>query len=180
MPSREFRVALRFRLDISMFPSPSDAKLCACGAIIDSSGDHLLGCNQAQNLRTKRHNALCDVLFNAFLVDDSRCRREMRCDSTSEARPGDIFHPDFERGLPLTLLWETPYNQLTSSKQPLVQVQQQKQENWRKTNGMTAWFLAQEHLLSYCGGVIGTLVTKQSASSKNYCTKNLFSQQRYC
>ena len=24
----------------------------------------------------------------------------MRCDSTSEARPGDIFHPDFERGLP--------------------------------------------------------------------------------
>ena len=26
--------------------------------------------------------------------------REMRCDSTSEARPGDIFHPDFERGLP--------------------------------------------------------------------------------
>ena len=24
----------------------------------------------------------------------------MRCDSTSEARPGDIFHPDFEQGLP--------------------------------------------------------------------------------
>ena len=83
-----------------MFPSPSDAKRCACGAIIDSSGDHLLGCNQAQNLRTKRHNALCDVLFNALLVDDSRCRREMRCDSTSEAMPGDINHPDFEQGLP--------------------------------------------------------------------------------
>ena len=81
-------------MGISMFPSPSDAKRCACGAIIDSSG-----CNQAQNLRTKRHNALCDVLFNALLVDDSRCRREMRCASTSEARPGDIFHPDFELGL---------------------------------------------------------------------------------
>ena len=77
-----------------MFPSPFDAKRCACGAIIDSSGDHLLGCNQAQNLRTKRHNAMCDVLFNALLVDDSRCRREMRRDSTSEARPGDIFHLD--------------------------------------------------------------------------------------
>ena len=69
------------------------------------------GATKAQNLRTKRHNALCDVLFNALLVGDSRCRRyiarEMRCDSTSEARPGDIFHPDFERGLPtytLTLL----------------------------------------------------------------------------
>ena len=100
MPSREFRFALRFRLGISMFPSPSDAKRSACGAIIDGSGDHLLGCNQAENLRTKRHNALCDVLFNALLVDDSRCRREMRCDSTSVARPGDIFHLDFERGLP--------------------------------------------------------------------------------
>ena len=66
MPSREFRVALRFRLGISMFPSPSDAKRCACGAIIDSSSDHLLGCNQAPNLRTKRHNALCDVLLTLF------------------------------------------------------------------------------------------------------------------
>ena len=48
-------------------------------------------------MRTKRHNALCDVLFNALWW---MILREMRCDSISEARPGDIFHPDFERGLP--------------------------------------------------------------------------------
>ena len=66
----------------------------------NSFGDHLLGCNQQQNSIIKRHNALCELVFNAVLVDDSRCRREMKCNSTNEAGPGDIFHPDFERGLP--------------------------------------------------------------------------------
>ena len=65
-----------------------------------ASGDHLLGYNQEQNLRMKRHNAFCEVVFNALLVDDSRCRREMLCSSTSNSRPGAIFHPNFEHGLP--------------------------------------------------------------------------------
>ena len=91
MSSKEFSVALRVWLGIPIFNLPSDAKRCTCGAIIDKFGDHLLGCNQEQNLRMKRHNALCEVVFNALLVDDSRCRREMRCSSTSNSRPGDIF-----------------------------------------------------------------------------------------
>ena len=91
MPSKKFSVALRVWLGIPIFNLPSDAKPCTCGAIIDKFGDHLLGCNQEQNLRIKRHNALCEVVFNALLVDDSRCRREMRCSSTSNSRQGDIF-----------------------------------------------------------------------------------------
>ena len=43
---------------------------------------------------------ICEVVFNALLVDDSRCRREMRCSSTSNSRHGDIFHPNFEHRLP--------------------------------------------------------------------------------
>ena len=49
---------------------------------------------------TKRHDALCEVVYNALLTDDSRCRREARCSSSNQARPGDVYHPDFERGLP--------------------------------------------------------------------------------
>ena len=44
----------------------------------------------------------CPVLsnFNAVLVDDPRCRREMKCNSICETRPGDVVYPDFEQGLP--------------------------------------------------------------------------------
>ena len=93
-------VALRVWLGIPIFNLPSDAKRCTSGAIIDKFGDHLLGCNQEQNLRMRRHNTLCEVVFNALLVDDSRCRREIRCSSTSNSRPGDIFYPNFKHGIP--------------------------------------------------------------------------------
>ncbi|XP_062512057.1 uncharacterized protein LOC134187899 [Corticium candelabrum] len=99
MPKREFSVALRIWLGIPIFPSPN-SKRCPCGNIIDKFGDHLLGCNQGQSLTTKRHDALCEVVYNALLTDDSRCRREARCSSSNQTRPGDVYHPDFERGLP--------------------------------------------------------------------------------
>ena len=86
-----------FHLGIPLFTLAAFDKRCA---VIDKFADHLLGCNQEQNLRIKRHNALCDIVFNALLLDDSRCHREMRCSTTSESRPGDVFHPDFEKGLP--------------------------------------------------------------------------------
>ena len=68
--------------------------------MLDEYGDHLLGCSQKTNLIIKRHDALCDVIFNTLLIDDSRCRREQRCSSDSGKRPGDIFHPNFQHGLP--------------------------------------------------------------------------------
>ena len=57
-------------------------------------------CNQGESFTTKRHDALCEVVYNAVLTDDSRCRREARCSSSNQTRPGDVYHPDFERGLP--------------------------------------------------------------------------------
>ena len=68
--------------------------------MLDKFSDQLLGCDQKTNLIVKRHDSLCDVIFNTLLVDDSRCRREQRCNSTSDMRPGDIFHPNFQHGLP--------------------------------------------------------------------------------
>ena len=68
--------------------------------MLDKFSDHLLGCDKKTNLIAKRHDGLCDVIFNTLLVDDSRCRHEQRCNSTSDMRPGDIFHPNFRHGLP--------------------------------------------------------------------------------
>ena len=39
-------------------------------------------------------------MYNALLTDDSRCRREARCSSSNQTRPGDVYHPDFESALP--------------------------------------------------------------------------------
>ena len=100
MPSREFVVAVRIRLGLPIFSPPPQSSLCTCGTVLDEYGDHLLGCSQKTNLIIKRHDALCDVIFNTLLIDDSRCRREQRCSSDSGKRPGDIFHPNFQHGLP--------------------------------------------------------------------------------
>ena len=95
-------------MGIPIFPFPN-SKRCPCGNTVDKFGDHLLGCNQGQSVATKRHDALCKVVYNALLTDNSRCRREARCSSSKETRPGDVYHPDFERGLPacnsLGLFW---------------------------------------------------------------------------
>ena len=39
-------------------------------------------------------------MFEALLSDNANCRREQRLCGDSNARPGDVYHPDFERGLP--------------------------------------------------------------------------------
>ena len=36
--------------------------------------------------------------FSRFLVDNGKCRKEQRCKTDTCARPGNIFHPDFEQG----------------------------------------------------------------------------------
>ena len=100
MPSKEFIVEVRLRLGLTFFPGSPQSLLCPCGAVLDKFSDHLLGCDQKANLFVKQHDSLCDVIFSTLLVDDSRCRREQRCNSTSDMRPGDIFNPNFQHGLP--------------------------------------------------------------------------------
>ena len=50
------------------------------------------------NIGTRRHDALCDVLFHALLVDNGNCREEQCCNTNTCTRLGDIFHSDFEQG----------------------------------------------------------------------------------
>ena len=74
MPHREFVVSLHIWLGIPLSPADLGSKRCSCGQILDKFGDHLLGCSQ-NNIRTRRHDALFDVLFHALLVDNGNCRR---------------------------------------------------------------------------------------------------------
>ena len=74
---------------------------CPCGFIIDSYGDHVLGCgSRSGNLRIKRHDALCDIVFHTLLEDHSGTRREQHCGGYDNSRPGDVYHPDFLLGRP--------------------------------------------------------------------------------
>ncbi|XP_062510401.1 uncharacterized protein LOC134186441 [Corticium candelabrum] len=99
MPQREFIIAVCKWLGIAFFPPPPSSKRCSCGQVLDSYGDHLLGCGEG-NWRNRRHNALADIVFEALLSDNANCHREQRLCGDSNARPGDVYHPDFERGRP--------------------------------------------------------------------------------
>ena len=46
MPQREFIIAVRTWLGIPFFPPPPSSKCCSCGQVLDSYGDHLLGCGE--------------------------------------------------------------------------------------------------------------------------------------
>ena len=99
MLQHEFIVAIRIWLGIALFPDPPDSPRCVCGSIIDPHGDHLLGYGYDSALN-RRHNALCDIIWHALLIDNKAARREQTCSGSSRARPGDIFHPDFADGRP--------------------------------------------------------------------------------
>ena len=57
-------------------------------------------CCEVGPLRTKRHDALRDIIWHALLTDNSEVKREQRCSSHNHHRPGDIYHPDFLDGKP--------------------------------------------------------------------------------
>ena len=97
MSWEEFLIVLRLCLGIAVFPSSPSLVWCLCGQIIDKFGDHILGCSSGQ-LRSKRHSAMCDVLYQNLLVDNAGACREQRCSSESSDRPGGVFHPDFLQG----------------------------------------------------------------------------------
>ena len=103
MPHTEFVVSLHIWLGIPLFPSDLGSKRCSCGQILDKFGAHLLGCGQ-NNIRTRRHDALCDVLFHALLVDNGNCRKEQRCNTDTCARLGDIFILTLNKAVPPILM----------------------------------------------------------------------------
>ena len=52
------------------------------------------------NLRIKRHDALCDIVFHTLLEDHSGTREEQHCGGYDNSRLGDVYHPDFLLGRP--------------------------------------------------------------------------------
>ena len=70
MALHEFVVAIKLWLGISIFPAHPKPIRCACGSTIDAFGDHMLGCGHG-HLRSKRHDALRDIVYHALLVDDA-------------------------------------------------------------------------------------------------------------
>ena len=96
MSGQEFVCSLWYWLGIPLFTS-TDPIRCSCGSVVDRFGDHLLGCMWPSHgpMRIRRYDALCDIVFHALLQDNSGCKREQRCGSSLDRRPGDVFHPDF-------------------------------------------------------------------------------------
>ena len=86
-----------------MFPSLPASVLRSCGQHIDTFVDHLLDCGFGLE-STRRHNALAKVILQVLLVENRIVMREMRCNGSTESRPGDGFHPDFLEGRPAHIL----------------------------------------------------------------------------
>ena len=128
MSRHEFTVALRLRLGISLFPSHPNAVRCPCGQLIDKFSDHLLGCRK-NSLRSKRHDALRDTIYNALLIDDKGTLLEQRFSSQNNNRPGDVYHPNFLFGRPayfdLTIRNTVQLKFVANSENYAVQLQQQ-------------------------------------------------------
>ena len=104
MASHEFVIAVKLWLGIPIFPDFPKAIRCMCGHTIDSFGDHLLGCGHG-SLRSRRHNALHDIIYHTLLVDDAGSRLEERCSSTSFNRPRDVYHPNLQTASWLILMF---------------------------------------------------------------------------
>ena len=43
----------------------------------------------------RRHNALCELVFEALGIDNPGTKQEICCSSEDNSRPGDIVHPNF-------------------------------------------------------------------------------------
>ena len=51
-------------------------------------------------MRSKRHNALRDTIYNALLIDDKGTLLGQRFSSQNNNRSGDVYHPNFLFGRP--------------------------------------------------------------------------------
>ena len=98
MGRHEFTIAVHFWLGLPLFSLPPNAVRCICGQVLYKFVDHLLGCRKI-SLRSRRHDALRDVIFQALLVHDKGTRCEQGS-SENYSRPGDVYHPNILFGPP--------------------------------------------------------------------------------
>ena len=72
MFQHEFVVAIRILLGTALFPDSPDM---LSGDIIDTHGDHLLGFGY-DSAHSRHHKDVCDIIWNALLVNNKAARRE--------------------------------------------------------------------------------------------------------
>ena len=90
---------MKLWLGIPLFNCHSNPVRCPCGQVIDPYGDHLLGCGHDGN-RTRRHDALRDVVWHALQVNNKEAKIEQHCCGDSRSQPDDIYHTDYLNGTP--------------------------------------------------------------------------------
>ena len=96
IPGPEFVVGLRLWLGIPLFPVPP---LCVCLSPIDGFGDHLLECSHGP-MRIRHHDALVDIIRHALSQSHPGVLKEQCISCKDHSCPGDIYHLDFQYGLP--------------------------------------------------------------------------------
>ena len=95
---REFRPCLQYWLGLPIFTE--GGRCCVCQAVADPFGDHHVGCG-GNGDRIHRHNSIRDAIFSAAQPAALAPRRELpSLIPGSQARPADIFLPNWERGRP--------------------------------------------------------------------------------
>ena len=96
MPGPEFRVAIRYRLGVPVFPEDGDCP--ACGSPSDAFGDHAIACGY-QGERNSRHNIIRDEIYNTAKAAGLRPTKEERgIIDEDESRPADVKIPMWIRG----------------------------------------------------------------------------------
>ena len=97
----EFRPCLQYWLGLLIFTEGGRCPVCK--ALADPFGDHHVGCG-GNGDRIHQHNSIQDAIFSAAQTAALAPRRELpSLIPGSQARPADIFLPNWDRGRPTAL-----------------------------------------------------------------------------
>ena len=102
LSSNEFRVALKYRLGVKLYENERKCPSCKSGTL-DVMGDHAVSCHGCGDM-ISRHDRIRDKIISACsgaLLSPISEQKSLLPDNNS--RPGDIFLPVWNNGLPAAL-----------------------------------------------------------------------------
>ena len=102
LSSNEFRVALKYRLGVKVYENERKCPFCKSGTL-DVMGDHAVSCHGRGDM-ISRHDRIRDKIISACsgaLLSHISEQKSLLPDNNS--RPGDIFLPVWNNGLPAAL-----------------------------------------------------------------------------
>ena len=102
---REFQPCLQYWLGLPIFYTRGRCPVCQ--ALADPFGDHHVGCG-GNGDRIHRHNSIRDAIFSAAQTAALAPRKELpSLIPGSQARPADMFLPNWERDVQLHLMLQS-------------------------------------------------------------------------